>query len=277
MTNLQNLSRHLRSNDSDKVMIPSSVEYVLSLVSRRKARGLSNDITGHSTIQASRIPNIRDRANSLANCHNIYEDRQVDPRVEMKVPRRRSSSVIREHRIKSSQNRDRSYSRDSNFEGEQKSTYQLPTNLEYSPPELPASFSNLRNRTSSIPKKVERAIYERSAGSKSLVSNVSHHPYSAKGSILNPSLSLPQLVKQEDKDQKMKSNELCCDKCDGKHETEECPHYKKKREGHIDAQKNGWKLVGGSSNLPGLRLITDWTLLMLISKLIKLDTSDVNP
>ena len=45
---------------------------------------------------------------------------------------------------------------------------------------------------------------------------------------------------------------LCCDKCDGRHETAICPHYKKKREGHIDAQKNGWKLVGGSSPLPGI-------------------------
>jgi hypothetical protein len=44
---------------------------------------------------------------------------------------------------------------------------------------------------------------------------------------------------------------LCCDKCDGKHETDDCPHFKKKRDVHIDAQKNGWKLVGGSSNLPG--------------------------
>ena len=44
---------------------------------------------------------------------------------------------------------------------------------------------------------------------------------------------------------------LCCDKCDGKHETDDCPHYKKKREVHLDGQKNGWKLCGESSNLPG--------------------------
>jgi hypothetical protein len=48
---------------------------------------------------------------------------------------------------------------------------------------------------------------------------------------------------------------LCCDKCDGKHDTDSCPHYKKKRESHLDGQKNGWKLVGGSSNLPGKFLI----------------------
>lgn len=50
---------------------------------------------------------------------------------------------------------------------------------------------------------------------------------------------------------------LCCDKCDGKHNTDDCPYYKKKREVHIDGQKNGWKLVGGASNLPGKRVITD--------------------
>ena len=51
--------------------------------------------------------------------------------------------------------------------------------------------------------------------------------------------------------QKVKAITLCCDKCDGKHETDSCPHYKMKREVHLDGQKNGWKLVGGSSNLPG--------------------------
>ena len=34
---------------------------------------------------------------------------------------------------------------------------------------------------------------------------------------------------------------LCCDKCDGKHLTDDCPHYKKKREEHPDAQKNFYK------------------------------------
>jgi len=42
---------------------------------------------------------------------------------------------------------------------------------------------------------------------------------------------------------------LCCDKCDGKHETENCPYYKKKREDHPDAQKN--RQIGGTSSLPG--------------------------
>jgi len=35
---------------------------------------------------------------------------------------------------------------------------------------------------------------------------------------------------------------LCCDKCDGAHETDSCPYYKKTREDHIDAKKNGWKV-----------------------------------
>ena len=44
---------------------------------------------------------------------------------------------------------------------------------------------------------------------------------------------------------------LCCDKCDGRHETAACPHYKKTREVHLDGQKNGWKLIGEYSTLPG--------------------------
>ncbi len=46
---------------------------------------------------------------------------------------------------------------------------------------------------------------------------------------------------------------LCCDKCDGKHETSNCPHYKKKRDDHPDAQKN--KQIGGHSSLPGSILV----------------------
>jgi hypothetical protein len=48
-----------------------------------------------------------------------------------------------------------------------------------------------------------------------------------------------------------KTGKLCCDKCDGRHVTEDCPHYLKNREPHPDAQKNFYKKIGGSSNLPG--------------------------
>ena len=43
---------------------------------------------------------------------------------------------------------------------------------------------------------------------------------------------------------------LCCDKCDGKHETDNCPYYKKSRDDHPDAQKNAYKKMGGTSTLP---------------------------
>jgi len=44
---------------------------------------------------------------------------------------------------------------------------------------------------------------------------------------------------------------LCCDKCDGKHATDKCPHFKKAREDHPDAKKNGWAKFGKPSTLPG--------------------------
>ena len=43
---------------------------------------------------------------------------------------------------------------------------------------------------------------------------------------------------------------LVCDKCDGKHATEKCPHFKKERDSHPDAKKNFYKL-GSKSALPG--------------------------
>lgn len=67
--------------------------------------------------------------------------------------------------------------------------------------------------------------------------------------------TLPSIIKQKDIDDKPNILKvLCCDRCDGKHETDSCPHYKKIRDGHIDAQKNGWKLLGNSSNLPGIQI-----------------------
>lgn len=44
---------------------------------------------------------------------------------------------------------------------------------------------------------------------------------------------------------------LCCDKCDGKHDTSACPYYKKDRDTHPDAQKNAFAKLGGISHLPG--------------------------
>lgn len=46
-----------------------------------------------------------------------------------------------------------------------------------------------------------------------------------------------------------KDKALCCDKCDGKHATDDCPYYKKPREAHPDAQRG--KKMGGTSSLPG--------------------------
>lgn len=47
------------------------------------------------------------------------------------------------------------------------------------------------------------------------------------------------------------SGVLCCDKCDGKHETSSCPYFKKERDVHPDAQRNFYKKMGGASLLPG--------------------------
>jgi len=40
---------------------------------------------------------------------------------------------------------------------------------------------------------------------------------------------------------------LCCDKCDGKHETDACPHYRKKRGKHPDEKKGKGKGLGDGS------------------------------
>lgn len=60
---------------------------------------------------------------------------------------------------------------------------------------------------------------------------------------------LPEIIEVSSAALKDSGKPLCCDKCDGKHETSNCPYYKKQRENHPDAQK-GNKRMGGTSNLP---------------------------
>ena len=55
---------------------------------------------------------------------------------------------------------------------------------------------------------------------------------------------------------KNKGGVLCCDKCDGNHETHFCPHFSKVRDSHPDGQKNFYKKLGGESSLPGSILRT---------------------
>ncbi len=59
---------------------------------------------------------------------------------------------------------------------------------------------------------------------------------------------------------KSASDKLCCDKCDGKHETSACPHFKKDRENHPDAKKNFYKKFGGSSKLPGQTIRSGYSI-----------------
>jgi len=49
---------------------------------------------------------------------------------------------------------------------------------------------------------------------------------------------------------KKRKREISCDKCDGKHETDTCPHFKKQRDNHPDAQRRKFMndLGGGGGN-----------------------------
>lgn len=68
-----------------------------------------------------------------------------------------------------------------------------------------------------------------------------------------PPLSLSD-TRPSDSNDKVKQKPLCCDKCDGKHETDLCPYYKTKRGSHPDELKNFYKKMGGVSHLPGQTL-----------------------
>ncbi|CAE7553272.1 L [Symbiodinium sp. CCMP2456] len=52
----------------------------------------------------------------------------------------------------------------------------------------------------------------------------------------------PQFAERQEKQKPAQKRKLTCDKCDGNHATEDCPHFKKPRDQHPDA----WNLVGKS-------------------------------
>lgn len=67
-------------------------------------------------------------------------------------------------------------------------------------------------------------------------------PSSSSSSTSVASSSSPEEVASTAQPRK----KLCCDACDGKHETADCPYFKKKRETHRDAQKGKGPSIGGS-------------------------------
>jgi hypothetical protein len=87
----------------------------------------------------------------------------------------------------------------------------------------------------------------------SAAANDSSRSSNSSGSKPSPqSDSLSALKNERDKSQgAADSKPGVCDKCDGKHETSDCPHYPKAREKHPDAQKSFYKKLGGTSKLPG--------------------------
>jgi hypothetical protein len=78
---------------------------------------------------------------------------------------------------------------------------------------------------------------------------------SEKDEVLEEITVLPRKKKGDSIESKptkcTSSKPLCCDKCDGKHETDDCPYFKKKRENHPDAKKGSKDKLGGTSLLPG--------------------------
>ena len=66
------------------------------------------------------------------------------------------------------------------------------------------------------------------------------------GSSLNGSSSPSGASTTKYSTDRPSNSKLCCDKCDGDHETKKCPYYKKPRGPHKDEQKGKGRSMGGS-------------------------------
>lgn len=244
-------------NHREKLEITSTVKYLLSLVGRGKNQPVRGEDFVHPSLQVPRISKLRNRITDNQNGGYIMEEleevkmmRDWDSKLQMNS--NNASSIALAQKAKySSSNTGRKHIKESNNSRDSEERCKSTSNQDPSPRESSSSSSGLRSRTSSLPKRHESMMIEKSP-SKFLPDTVQHIPLPSQNSRLgmsSPSISLPVIVRVEEKDHK--KDIPCCDKCDGKHQTDDCPYYKKNREGHIDGQKNGWKLSGGSSNLPG--------------------------
>lgn len=69
-----------------------------------------------------------------------------------------------------------------------------------------------------------------------LADRASSHAPKSRSSASNRTASLPaHRVNAGDSDAAKSGKPLCCDKCDGPHVTDDCPHFKGSREKHVDA------------------------------------------
>ena len=102
---------------------------------------------------------------------------------------------------------------------------------------LPSATSGISNMISSMRLLTPRLLTPRSTGTKT----VDPAPSSSSSSNGKPNTS-------------KKGGKLVCDKCDGNHLTDECPHFKKPREAHPDATSRGKGLGSTPSTLPGATL-----------------------
>ena len=82
---------------------------------------------------------------------------------------------------------------------------------------------------------------------KSSLSNVGKNSVSSSKSSISSVSKSSNSTSSVNSDSKSK---LCCDRCDGKHETKDCPYYRKARDKHPDAQRRT-KINGHISTLPG--------------------------
>mmetsp|Transcript_21002 Transcript_21002/g.30093 ORF Transcript_21002/g.30093 Transcript_21002/m.30093 type:complete len:289 (+) Transcript_21002:657-1523(+) len=83
----------------------------------------------------------------------------------------------------------------------------------------------------------------------------SHNIRKSSGVSIIPTILVPQLQQQTNTSKSTTNKPLCCDKCDGKHLTDDCPYYKKKRDDHPDAQRGSKQKLGGFSLLPGSTIL----------------------
>merc|ERR1711916_319692 len=69
------------------------------------------------------------------------------------------------------------------------------------------------------------------SGSRGVVNGQTRYTIRGEASVL------PMYTPSSSSSGRGSASELCCDKCDGKHETNACPYYKKERGTHPDAKK----------------------------------------
>eukprot|EP01036_Dinobryon_divergens_P028311 gene28311-37242_t len=242
------------SNSNAKIM--SLTSYIFSGFFQKKSTNDSNELSlaqeyrDSGKVVSSRKVSISD--NPASNKHKVQHSIQYQENPNYKSSVEPSTSNVA---YRASTNQSNSILSTSKPNGSVSSKNIRSVRVSQSAPTHSKHFiSNSQSTTTATATANNSSLQAVSHSSTTLGAQTGKSSYAQSKSSVGVLPSIADSYRSHDTDEYSNHNINLTRKtsgCDGKHETDDCPYYKKKREDHPDAQRNGTHKLGGTSLLPG--------------------------